>query len=187
MRRLFGLLTVAVFAASLVACGESSHGKAATTAPPPNFSTRHNDRDNDGDHNDDDGKVLYFGHAADAADRENSIALVTRYFTAAAGGDGAAGCSMLAPFIAESVAENDGQAPPLLGKTCPVVLGKLFKLHHQLLDEKHATLRVIGVRVEGDRALVILDFPTIPEVRQMPERRIGGRWWLLDLLDGILE
>ena len=178
---------MAALAASPIACGGSSHGGAITTAPPPNFSTHHNDRDNDGDHNDDDGKVLYFGHAADAVDRQVSVALVTRYFTAAAAENGTAGCSMLAPFVAESVAEDDGQAPPLLGKTCHVVLSKLFKLHHQLLVEKHVTLRVIGVRVKGNRALAILDFPKIPEVRQMPERRIGGRWWLLDLLDGILE
>ncbi len=150
-------------------------------------STHNNDRDNDGDHNDDDEKVLYFGHAADATDQRISLALVTRYFALAATGDGAKACSLLVPFIAESVAENDGHSPALRGKTCAVVMSKLFKLHHRSLAEKNATLKAIEVRVESDRALVVLEFPTIPEVRQITERRVGSTWKLLDLLDGILE
>ena len=35
--------------------------------------------------------------------------------------------------------------------------------------------------------LAILDFPSIPEVRKIAERRVGGAWKLLEPLDGILE
>jgi hypothetical protein len=56
-----------------------------------------------------------------------------------------------------------------------------------MLSRKDATLKVIAVRVEGSKALVVLDFPTIPEVRQIDERRVGHSWRLLDLFDGILE
>jgi hypothetical protein len=163
----------------------ASRGSTATVGS--DFSTHKNDRDNDGDQNDDDGKVLGYGHAADAADRRTSIGLVTRYFAAAAAEDGAKACASLVPFIAESVPEDDGHQPGLRGKTCAVVMSKLFKVHHQLLTMKSATLRVIGVRVEGDKALAILEFPTIPEVRQITERRVGSAWRLLDLFDGILE
>src|SRR3981081_2539322 len=94
--------------------GHSTTGRAtdvASAGGPPvtisrNYSTHNNDRDNDGDHNDDDEKVLYYGHAANAADRQSSIALVTRYLAAAAAEDGAAGCRMLAPVIAESIVED---------------------------------------------------------------------------------
>ncbi len=174
----------------LAGCGGSNANSASTASSglskvvPSNFTTHNNDRDNDGDHNNDDGKVLYYGHAADAADRQAGGALVTNYFAAAAGANGAAACALLVPFIAESVADEN---PTLAAKTCPAALARLFELHHRLLAEKHATLRVMAVRIEGNRGLVIMDFPTIPEVRQLTERRVGGAWKLMDLLDGILE
>jgi hypothetical protein len=155
-----------------------------TTYPTPAGAS---DRDNDGDNNDDDEKVLYFGHSADAADRRALTALVERYYADAAAEDGAAACRLLVPFIAEATAERYGRSSQLRGSTCPVVLSELFRLHHRLLVGKQATMRVLGVRVEGDRALVILDLPTIREVRQIDERRIGGNWRLLELLDGNIE
>ncbi len=151
------------------------------------FPSDKNDRDNDGDHNDDDEGILDYGHAANATDRRDSVNLVTRYFAAAAAENGAAACSLLIPFIAESVPEDDGHTAALSGRTCAVVMSKLFKLHHALLLTKHETLQVPSVRVEGDKALAILEFPTIPEVREIAERRAGGAWRILDLLDGILE
>jgi hypothetical protein len=153
----------------------------------PNFSTHNNDRDNDGDHNDDDEKVLDYGHAADVADQRSSTTLMTRYFAAAAAEDGAGVCPLLVPIVAESVVEEEGRSPGSKGSTCAAVMSKLFKLHHQLLAQKQATLRVIKVRVEGNRALAVLEFPTIPEVRQMTERRVAGAWKLVNLFDGILE
>lgn len=191
------LLTVAALGLGVAACGGAStsatsrgptkaatgDASAAATSSPPT----HNDRDNDGDHNDDDEGVLNYGHAADAADREASESLVRRYFAAAAAADGARACSLLAPFVAESVVEDEGRSPALRGGTCAAVMTKLFRHQRRLLAEKNATLRVIGVRVEGDKALAILEFPAIPEVRQLVERRVGGTWRVLDLLDGILE
>jgi hypothetical protein len=179
----------------LAACEASSERTAPTTRPSvastgaasSDFSTYHNDRDNDGDHNDDDENVLGFGHAADPADRLASVALVERYFAAAAAANGAQACRLLAPFVAESVPEDDGHSPGLRGRTCPVVMSKLFELHRRLLVEKKTTLKVVGVRVEGDKALAILEFPTIPEVRQIAERRVKGTWRVLELLDNILE
>jgi hypothetical protein len=190
IRVLLSLLAGLALALGPAACGGAGKSTAPTANTAahdanatPNFSTHNNDRDNDGDHNDDDEKVLYFGQAAGTADRRELIALVTRYFAAAATENGAAGCRMLVPFIAEGTAEQQGQA----GSTCAFALSELFKQHHPLLAEKQATLRVIGVRVEGNRALAILDFPNIPEVRQIGERRVGNTWKMLDLLDGIIE
>jgi hypothetical protein len=192
------LLATALLGLGVAACGCSSkhtasqgHANAATggtsATASSNFSTHKNDRDNDGDNNDDDEHVLDFGHAANAADSQTITALVRHYFAAAAAEDGATACSLLAPFIAESVVENYGRAPALRGKTCAAVMAKLFKHHHQELANKDATLKVIRVGVEGDKSLVALEFPTIPEVRQVTARRNGNAWKLLTLLDGILE
>jgi hypothetical protein len=197
MRSLLGILGTIALGMGVSACGAertASQGPAnaaitggASMTASSNSSTRKNDRDNDGDHNDDDGKILYYGHAASPSDRRSSIALLMRYFAAAAAEDGAKACSMLAPFVAESVAESEGRLPSLRGKTCTVVMSKLFGLHHRLLIEKNATLRVIGVRVEGDKALAVLEFSAIHEVRQITERRVGKSWRLVGLLDSILE
>jgi hypothetical protein len=162
----------------------SNERSAAVT---PNFSTHKNDRDNDGDHNNDDDKVLYYGRAANPSERATAVALITNYFSAAAAEDGAADCPRLTPLIKETVVEQDGHSAELAGSTCGAVLTKLFAQKHKLLLEKHATLRVLEVRVKGTKALAVLDFPTIPEVRQISLRRMDGGWRLLDLLDGIIE
>lgn len=177
----------------LTACGSAStgagtdDGTSPTVLVRPNFSTHHNDRDNDGDHNNDDGKVLDYGHTADTTDRLASIALVKRYFAAAADTNGTAGCKMLVPLIAETIVEDDGHSSELRGTTCAVVLSKLFALHHRELKMKNATLKIIEVRAQGTKELIVLDFPTIPEVRQITARQIKSSWKLMDLLDGILE
>jgi hypothetical protein len=180
----------------LLACGGSGQGASAERAPSAvagrtqvtaYFPGDKNDRDNDGDHNDDDAHLLYFGRAADTAERNASMALVTHYFAAAAAEDGPRACSLLVPFIAESVVENYGHTPALRGTTCAAVMSKLFKQHHALLATKSSALKVAAVRVEGDKALVILEFPTISEVRQLTERRQGSAWKVQTLLDGILE
>jgi hypothetical protein len=75
----------------------------------------------------------------------------------------------------------------LRGKSCAVVLSKLFKQHHKLLGGESATLKVMTVRVEGDKALTVLSFANLPEVRQMTERREGSGWKIVTLLDGIVE
>lgn len=185
-----------------VACGDS-RGKTATghaagpsaetrtadarQAGTSDFSTHHNDRDNDGDHNNDDEGVLGYGHAANAADREQAAALLNRYIAASAAENGAVACRLLVPFIAESAAENLGHSRGLRGSTCPVVMTKLFERNHRLLVKKHASLHVMNVRVEGDKALVILNYSAIPEVRQIAVRRVGSGWRVLEFLDGILE
>jgi len=192
---------MAMLAATAVAlCGGCAHSgtdSAPATHPGvravaprafPGLASRSRDRDDDLDHNSDDGGVLGFGHAADAADRRGVTALVIRYFAAAANADGASGCRMLTPPVAETVAERDGGSPQLSGGTCAVVLSKLFAWYHSALVEKQRTLTVTGVRVQGARVLAILEFPTMPEkIRQIDGRRVSGSWKLFELLDSIVE
>lgn len=188
--RSFGLLALATLALSFSSCGAS--GAHQRYKPSDHLGGRRpsataRDRDNDGDHNDDDAGTLGYGHAANPADRQTSIALVTRYFAAAAKENGATACALLVPFIAESVVENDGHSPGLHGTTCATVLSKLFARHHRLLSKKHSTLKIVTIRVEGRKALAILDFSAIHEVREITERRTSGTWRILEPLDTIIE
>jgi hypothetical protein len=180
----------------LSTCGDpavrTSAGFSTGQAPSPtvassNFSTRNNDRDNDGDHNDDDEGVLKYGHAADASDWRASVALLDRYYAAAVDDDGARACAQLVPFIAEAVPEDEGSTPGLRGSSCATVMTKLFRRLRRQVAIKHRSMKVIAVRVQGDRALAVIDFSAIPEVREFKERRIGVGWRLLALLDGNLE
>jgi hypothetical protein len=189
MLKLATLLVIALLGVSVCACGSSSPKAGATTAQvgTDSTSTHKNDRDNDGDHNDDDQNVLGFGHVADVSDTQVITTIVTHYYAAAATENGKAACALMAPFIAESVAEQDGHSPALHGSTCAVVMAKLFKLHHRELAGKNASLKVMRIGVEGDKSLVALEFPEIPEVRQVTLRQVGSNWGLITLLDGILE
>jgi hypothetical protein len=189
LRRRLGALALSAIALGVGACAGSGGGHssqpAAVKVIVPNYSTHNNDRDNDGDHNDDDAGIVEFGQAAGPADRRASIALVTRYFAAAAAADGAADCRLLVPIIAESVGEAAGTSERR--STCALALSRLFRRHRAELALKRRTLRVSGVRVSGSRGLLVLYFPTIPEVRQMTERRVGNHWRLITDLDGFIE
>jgi hypothetical protein len=182
MRAPSALLALALLALGPAACGGSGAARPATSA-----AHAKRDRDLDNDNNDDDQLVLGFGHVASAGEARPIVALVKRYYAAAAAEDGRAACRMLAPFVAESVAENQGQSPRLRGGTCPVVMSKVFAVQHRELAAKSADYRFVRIGVEGDHALVALEFPAISEVHQLTLRRIGGRWWVLHLIDDHIE
>jgi hypothetical protein len=150
-------------------------------------ATHRQDRDNDNDNNDDDQGTLAFGHLPDAREGREITKLVRGYFAAAATEDGRRACALLTPIIAESVVERDGHSAALRGNTCSVVMSKLFKVHHRELTPKQATFRIMRVGIVGYRSLVALDFPSIPEVREITARRVGSRWTVLSLLDEIIE
>lgn len=177
------LLGLLALSSGLSACGDSGGpANAAHTA-----SSHARDRDNDGDHNDDDAQVIYYGHAANATVRQSAIALVRGYYAAAMAENGRRACAMLVPLMAELVVEEDGKSPALRGRTCAVVMSKMFALQHRQLVEKGVALQVLEVRVNGDRGVIVLNFPEIPEARQFDIRRIDGSWKLTSLFDGIIE
>jgi hypothetical protein len=149
------------------------------------------DRDNDYDNKSksrydrDDNVVLHYGHVASAADKRVIAALVERYYAAAAAGDGAKACPLIFSLLAESVPEDYGQPPgppSLRGKTCAVVMSKLFKQRHQELAVDAATFEVTGVRVDGKRGLALLSFGSVRD-RNIPVHREFGVWKIGDLVD----
>jgi hypothetical protein len=189
MRPWIAILVCLPLALSTLACGGSSKGASSAAAGTPvtaYFPHDKDDRDNDGDRNNDDFD-LYFGHAAGPADRRESVALTRRYYAAAAAANGAEACSLLVPFFAESVVEQYGHVTGISGRTCAVVMSKLFRSRHAQLASENATLRIPAVRVQQDSALAILEFPTIPEVRKLLLRRVGGSWRVIALLDSAIE
>lgn len=188
--RPFGPVAIVAACLGLLACGSSSKSTRSTTtyglaAVTAYFPHHPGDRDNDTDRNDDDSHYLEFGHLAGPIDRRETVDLVKRYFVAAAAEDGAKACALLAPFVAESVAEVYEES--LKSKTCASAMTILFRRHHSSLVAKHKSLQSPEVRVEGNVALVILEFPPLPEVRQIPLRRVNGTWTVLELLDNFLE
>ena len=201
MRTLAALFAIVLLSLSVAACGDSAGGtghasssntKTGDTSANPmpqggaRPSSRKRDLDGDTDNNDDDSKIVGYGHAANASDRQALTALIKHYYKAAVTESGATGCSMLYPFIAEAVVENYGRAPALRGTTCAMVIAKLFAYRHRVLVDEAATLKVFAVRVEGDKALVVLSFARRP-IRQIAARRDGNIWKLLELEDGLIE
>lgn len=156
----------------------------------------HKPRDGDGDYDNrsksyfdsDDGPVLRFGHAASTADRRAIEAVVKRYFAAAATKDGAAACSIITTPLAKSVPEDLGQPPGpafLSGKTCAVVMSKLFKESSLQFTTYAKRLRVVGVRLDRGRGFAILGFRDLPG-RRIDVAREGGVWKIQALVDGEL-
>jgi hypothetical protein len=194
MKHLLAMLTAALLSAGVLACGDSSAGTATRHAASSTGASAENgspasyqrDRDGDRDNNRDDEHILDFGVVAGTADSQAITALVSRYFADAANEDGAKACSLLTPFIAESIVEADGHAGGLRGNNCAMVVSKLFRQHHRELADKSSHLRVIRVGVEGDRSLAVLEFPEIHEIRQITLRH-QGKWTVLDLFDGKIE
>jgi hypothetical protein len=194
MRRVPLLLASMSLAMGLAACGASDGSTAAhdtsrrTSATGEGTSTLHvRDRDGDVDHNDDDYRILGFGHAADVSESQTITTLIDRYFADAVARDGAKACSLLTPFIEESVVEGDGQTPELRGNSCAAVLSKLFTHHHQELVGKRAGLKVMRIGIGGNISLVALEFSEIPVVREITLQRVGDRWTVRELLDGLME
>jgi hypothetical protein len=184
--RLALLLTIALLGLIVAACGSSSKSPGANGTS--SSATTKRDRDDDGDDNDDDAHVLDYGRAPSASEKQALETLILDYYAASATEDGAKACRLLMPFVAESVVENTGHEQNLEGKSCAVVMSKLFKSRHTLLAGEYASLKFYSVRVGGGRALTVLSFANLPEVRQIVARRdSSGNWRVLDLLDGILE
>lgn len=191
MRLPLTTLLIAWLLGALAACGATSpavkRGEGVARASDNSQGHHRKDLDNDEDNNDDDRQLFAFGHMAGPEDGRAIYSLIARYYAAAAHEDGRTACRMLAPFVAESVVEDYGYTKDLHGSTCAAVMSRLFRREHLLLARKDATLRVLRIGVEGDRSLVALDFASIHEARQMSARRVGGRWTILRLLDGIIE
>jgi hypothetical protein len=133
-----------------------------------------------------DNGISTYGHEASAADRRTITALVKRYYKAAAEDDGATACSLIYSILAEAVPEDYGQPPgppALRGKTCAVVMSKLFKRIPGQPSSVLSATEVTGVRVAGRRGFAQLHSSAMPTGEIAVERELG-RWKIGSLTGG---
>lgn len=86
--------------------------------------------------------------------------------------------SLFAETIPELIGEPPTGTPQTSGKTCAVVMSKLFKLNHAELAGELATMQVAAVREQGMRGLALLRFPDRPPHIIMVHRERGA--WKID-------
>lgn len=127
----------------------------------------------------DDSSIQAFGQAPSAVEDRAIAALVSRYFAAAAAGDGAKACPLIYSLLAEAIPEDFGRSPGpayARGKTCAVVMSKIFKHDHAQL----AGVQVTGVRVSGNEARALLGSKALPAGSILLRRE--HRAWKMDAL-----
>lgn len=212
MKSLPVLLAMALLSVGVSACGSGkntnsgSHATSgvaatgsttATTASgaisTQDYTKADGDKDNDNiaapydDTNNN--EILDYARAASPADKQAVAALIKRYYTAAAAGDGAKACSMLYVTLAEAVPEDYGKSPPgqpyMQGNTCPAVMTLLFKHLHNQLTVELPLLKVTRVRLDQHHGLAVLSFGKMPE-RQISVHRERHTWKIEALLDSEL-
>lgn len=147
------------------------------------------DDDADNDHNDDE-NIPTFGHEASSSDRRAMVATLKRYYAAVVRNDGARACAMFTAIFRKSVPLEYGRygAPFERGSTCGGVVSKVFRHFHRQLLIEATKMRVIDVRLEGEKGYVVVR-PHAPCVREMcvlnlrelliaklPLRWEGGSW-----------
>jgi hypothetical protein len=196
------LLAVSLLGGCLSACGGSGAQKSAsrvsnadpardigkttaTAIPPGGYLKSDSDKDTDehqkGPSNEDMREMVTASHGAGAANRRAITIVIKRYYLAAVAGDGAKGCALLAPALAEATTREQAQIAPGAGKSCTASLTRLFGQQHQrLVAEDPATMVVTGVHVDGDAGLATLGFRAMPEGEIVLQRE--GRAWKIDAL-----
>jgi hypothetical protein len=179
------------------ACGSSSasHAPASGAQPAGEEAYMHGDEDVPGDdsrggHGDDVGFWGY-GREATPAERQAFLAVVRRYYQAAAAGDGSGACALIDSKIVRSSdieraipAEDRPSAGSSVfrGGSCAQDESLLFEIDRQRLADQALTVRLIAARVEGARGLALLDFRSTGE-RDIALAREHGAWKIGALLD----
>jgi hypothetical protein len=171
--------------------GSSSHDSESANSYSIN-NKYDNDADFDNDqikdreyYDKDDGMVAAFGHNAGPSEGKELTALVRSYEADSATGDGAAACALMYRLLARTIPESYGRPPgppALRGTTCQAVMDKLFRQLHKQLIRK---FQIMGVRVKGNLAYVLMGAPTLP-AGYMSLKREAGSWKISAMLSGPL-
>lgn len=175
-------LAIVLFGLGLSACGGAGRG-----ASPSASLSSHGESAGSGSSE----PAAYEGYGPkDEADEQKVAAIVERYYAAAAADDGAKACSMLYSHMANSVAEDYGQPPgppELRGKTCAVVMSKVFKHRDGQPTADLTAITVIGMRTNKDNeALALLRSPAMA-FGEISLHRQGSSWKILQLLGSPLQ
>jgi hypothetical protein len=124
----------------------------------------------------DDSAILSSGKAAPAPQERAIAALVKRYYAALAAGRGSRACALMAPTLAETLAEayGGGGGPAFLrgAHSCTAIVSlDAAHLEHQL----RGVVAVTGVRIEGETARALLGSTTMP-ASYLGLLRVAGTW-----------
>jgi hypothetical protein len=184
MKQVLGLTAVVALSLVLGACGDSGKGAnvASNAASSPSTATTARVTSPQVK------AIVEYGQEASPTDKQAITALVKRYYAAVAADDGATACSLIHSPLAESVAEDYGQAPgpvSLSGKTCAVVMSKLFRQLPEQPASVLAATEVTGVRVKDRKGFALLHSTAIPE-GDIPVERELGVWRVGTLVGGAL-
>jgi hypothetical protein len=151
------------------------------------------DSDGDNDQNSDEG-MRTPGHRGSPADTRAIAAAIKRYYSVAIADDGAGACAMLAASLVKTVPIEYGHgASYLRGKTCAVIMSKLFKHLRRQVVSVATTQRMIEVRLEGDHGYAALhvDLPCLRDACVLNARKLNvanvlvkweGNSWKIDSL-----
>ena len=171
------LLAIAVLCLGIGACGGSSKAGKGTGPPPRATATGAASARAAGENaGGTDENIPAFGHAASAADRQAVTALVKRYYRAVAAADGRTACSLMYSSLEQGIAEDYGQppGPPYArGKTCPVVMSKIFK-NQPGYPTAFVGTAVTDVRIYMDRGFALLRSKATPSGEIFLEREHGA-------------
>jgi hypothetical protein len=216
IRALIALLAASLLSVGAGACGATSDGAgshsnapadavpantapaAATSATEPSGSYLSSDGDSDNDDRADPSQSFEktdtlatstFGREMSATERPAVVALIKRYYAAAAADDGALACPLLDPTLAtglgerQSQGQGQGHAAQSHGGGCAAAVSALFNQQHtQLMADEVATMSVIDVHVQGNEGIVTVAFRNALSGR-IPIRRQGRAWKLGGLFD----
>jgi hypothetical protein len=173
---------------SLAAAETSAAETPSTGAQFPGEPPKDKDEDRDNltrsYYDKDDSEILAYGRPAASSEAKAIAEVVLRYFAAAARDDGTTACASLYSLFAESIPETYGQGPAstpaLRGKTCPIVLTKMFVHNRGEFAPALGRTKVIASRIEGLRGLAVLGARAVPE-RYILVHREFGAWKVLNL------
>jgi hypothetical protein len=127
----------------------------------------------------------FYGHPADASDRQAIVAVIKRYYAVAAEENAKKACTLIVPSLAKALPLEYGQlgAPYLRGaKTCQGVLSRMFKHGHHELS---APITVIGVFIKGEQAYAPIDSKRLA-LSRITLGQVRGTWTITDPLAGRL-
>jgi hypothetical protein len=132
-----------------------------------------------GRYDSDDMAITDFGQAASPAETRTIAEVVKSYYRAAAADNGAEACALTYSTVAKSIPEDYGRAttgpPALRGKTCAVVMSKLFGLYHGRMVDISVHRRVIEVRIADREALALMGSASAVK-NNLAVRRENGLW-----------
>jgi len=181
---------LALLVSALAGCGgggssSASPGSGSSAKLPPSDGDNDIDSLGQGRYDTDNDANPTYGPAVSAGERPAIVSLIERYYRIAASGNGAEGCSLLYPLVAEATVEEHGHgrgSPALRGGTCAQVLSKIFAQRHRELAEDVTAMHVGWIQRQARQAVALVHFGPNRERVVRVHRALGG-WQMYAPID----